>query len=52
MGEIVVWEAGADQRVLQLVAPAHADAAIVEEGAAPAAGGVEVVAHRVIDHGL
>src|SRR4051812_3335377 len=45
-------ESGGDQRLLQLDALAHADAAVVEVGAAAARGGEEVVAGGIVDHGL
>ena len=52
MGEVAVWEAGAYERILQFVAFAHTDAAIIEEGATAAAGGIEVVADGIVDDRL
>ena len=50
--ELFEWKTGADEARLQVHAFAHAYARVVEVGAASAAGGVEVVARRIIDDGL
>ena len=52
MLELAEREAGADQAGLDLGALADAHALVVEERPAPARGGVEVVARRIVDHGL
>ena len=45
-------KAGGNQAVLELGALAHADAALVQVGAAALGGGEQVVARGVIDDGL
>ena len=50
MGEIAVRKTGADQRALQFVALGNPDAPFVQEGATTTHGGIEIVAHRIVDH--
>src|SRR4029079_889995 len=50
--ELLEWKAGAEQRILELVGAAHADAPVVEESARAPRGREELVAVRIVDHGL
>src|SRR5690349_535947 len=49
---LAIRKAGADQRALQRLALAHADAAVVEERAVALAGGENFVAQRIVDHSV
>ena len=52
VGCIAEREAGADQAVGETVTSRHTNATVVQECAAATRGGEQVVAGRVVDHGL